>query len=307
MDPFAEKVPGDFVDPTQLPKDAAQASKWQDANRAFWESNPMRYDWKEALPGQEFSREFFEEIDRRFLGKVHEFLPYEKIPFDSLIDFDALRQQDVLEIGVGNGSHAALLARHAKSFTGIDLTEYAVRSTSARFQTFGLNGRIVRMDAEQMEFPDASFDFIWSWGVIHHSSNTRRILEHMHRVLRPGGTAVVMVYHRSMFQYWIYAGLLHGLVKGRLFKTRSINQVLQQVTDGAIARFYTKDEWRKLVSDLFDVEMMRVVGQKPEFLPIPNSGIKRGLLNLTPNPVSRLFLNTMGQGSFLIARHRKRG
>ena len=65
------------------------------------------------------------------------------------------------------------------------------------------------MDAEQLQFPDSSFDLIWTWAVIHHSSNTRRILEEMRRVLRPGGKAIVMVYHRTFWEYYVQGAVLN--------------------------------------------------------------------------------------------------
>ena len=68
------------------------------------------------------------------------------------------------------------------------------------------------MDAEKMDFADASFDFIWTWGVIHHSSNTRQILSEMSRILRPGGRAVVMVYHRSFLYYYVFNGFFRGVL-----------------------------------------------------------------------------------------------
>ena len=87
----------------------------------------MRYDWTARLEAQEFSSEAYDEIDRRFFSVARQFMPWTREPFDALIPFDQLPQMDVLEIGVGSGSHAQLLARFAKSFTGIDLTEYATR------------------------------------------------------------------------------------------------------------------------------------------------------------------------------------
>ena len=131
----------------------------------------MRYDWGNKIPAKEFTREFYEEIDRRHFADAAHYSPPRQKPFDELIPFNALPECDVLEIGVGNGSHAQLIAPHSRSYTGIDLTQYAVESTSRRLQIFGINGRIMQMDAERMQFPDASFDFIWTWGVIHHSSN----------------------------------------------------------------------------------------------------------------------------------------
>ena len=61
--------------------------------------------------------------------------------------------------------------------------------TSRRLKLFNIPGKVLQMDAEDMNFADYSFDFIWSWGVIHHSADTRRVLQEMHRVLRRGGTA----------------------------------------------------------------------------------------------------------------------
>ena len=134
----------------------------------------MRYDWAQGIDFEEYSKEFFEEIDNRFFSKVIEFMPMKKMPFDALIPFDELSCPDVLEIGVGNGSVAQLLASKSKSFSGIDLTDYAYNSTSKRMETFSIKANIQQMDAENMTFEDNSFDYIWSWGVIHHSSDTER-------------------------------------------------------------------------------------------------------------------------------------
>jgi 2-polyprenyl-3-methyl-5-hydroxy-6-metoxy-1,4-benzoquinol methylase len=88
----------------------------------------MRYDSNAPIPYAEFSQEFYVEIDRRFYNAVSLFAPWKNIPFDSFIDFPSLKTKDVLEIGCGNGSHAQLMATHAKSYTGIDLADYAVKS-----------------------------------------------------------------------------------------------------------------------------------------------------------------------------------
>ena len=112
----------------------------------------MRYDWKDGIQYEEFSKEFYTEIDRRFFGAVKLYAPCKKIPFDWLIDFDSLKTRDVLEIGVGNGSHAQLLAERAKSFTGIDLTEYAVKSTAERMRVFGLVGTVLEWTLSRCSF-----------------------------------------------------------------------------------------------------------------------------------------------------------
>jgi SAM-dependent methyltransferase len=304
-------VPEGFDSPTALPRTPEQRRAWQEANRLWWESHPMRYDFSDRIQAPEFSTEFFREIDERFFSDVREFMPWQKTPFDALLDFASLPDKDVLEIGVGNGSHAQLISSYARSYTGIDLTDYAVTSTTKRLELGG-NGisrkpdvKVIRMDAERMDFPDQSFDLVWSWGVIHHSANTRKIVEEIHRVLRPGGVAITMVYHRSFWNYYIFAGLFGGLAQGTLLKTLSFHQSRQRMIDGAIARYYSIPEWKALVSDLFKVEDIKIYGSKAELIPLPNGKIKARVKSMTPNRVSRFLTNRCRLGMFLVSTLKK--
>jgi len=267
----------------------------------------MRYDFSERIAAEEFSLEFYREIDRRFFEDARTLMDWGQLPFDNLMDFDSLLDKDVLEIGCGNGSHAQLLAPRVGSYTGIDITPYAVKSTTERMRCFGFKGAAVRMDAERMEFPDLSFDYIWSWGVIHHSANTRRILEEMHRVLRPGGEATVMVYHRSFWNYYVFSGLFAGVFKGYLLRSRSLHKTRQKMIDGAIARYYTMREWDALVRDLFTVKDTLILGSKTELVPLPAGKIKKVILNAIPNSISRTLTSRMKMGMFLVSTLRKSG
>lgn len=302
-----ETVPEGFDSPTQLPTTDEEAERWQTANRSWWESHPMRYDWRQPIRAPEFSKEFYDEIDARFFAYSRQFMPWRHIPYDALIPFDQLGDKDVLEVGVGNGSHAQLLARHARSFTGIDLTEYAVTSTRNRMQVRGItNARIERMDAEHLDFPDASFDFIWSWGVIHCSANTRRALQEMHRVLRPGGTAITMVYHRNSLQYYVLGGLFRGVLQGDLLRTRSLSETVQRYTDGAMARFYTRAEWVALVSEFFTVKATAVYGSKAEIVFLPGGRLKNAVMRLVPDAAARFITNRCRLGWYLVSTQVKR-
>ncbi|HWN11867.1 MAG TPA: class I SAM-dependent methyltransferase [Pyrinomonadaceae bacterium] len=301
-------LPEGFDNPTALPQTPAQNTEWQEANRAWWESHPMRYDFSEDIEATEFTKDFYDKVDERFFSDVKTFMTWDKTPFDPLIDFASLGKKNVLEIGVGNGSHAQLISGSARSYTGIDLTDYAVKSTTRRLELAGQLGagvKIVRMDAEKMDFPENSFDFVWSWGVIHHSANTRRILEEIHRVLRPGGEATIMVYYRNFWNYHIVSGLFRGVFQGKLWKTRSLHKTRQGLIDGAIARYYTIPEWRTLVSDLFSLEDVRVYGSKSELLPLPSGRVKSILKSLIPDSVSRFLTNQCRMGMFLVSTLKK--
>lgn len=295
------KLPAGFDAPIAQPNGTEQGSEWQERNRAWWEASPMRYDWSEVIGTHEFTPEFYQEIDRRHFEDAAFYLPPHGRPFDLLIPFSRLAHYDVLEIGVGCGSHAQLISPHCRSYVGIDLTNYAVQSTQRRFKLFDLPGQIRQMDAECLDFPDESFDFVWSWGVIHHSSNTQRAIEEISRVLKPGGTAVIMVYHRSFLYYYIFNAFFRGLLQAAFLRARSIHEIVQLHTDGAIARYYKIAEWRSLIEKYLVIRESRITGQKSELFPIPKSKFKAWLMRTTPDCLALFVLNRLRQGSFLIS------
>lgn len=275
---------------------------WQKKNREWWERNAMRYDWSDKVGYPEFSKEFFMEIDKRFFSKVFEFLPWTEKPFDSLIDFNSLKNKAVLEVGIGTGSVAQLFAESSADFFGIDITEYAVRATKKRFEIFDLRGKVLQMDAEKLEFPDNYFDFIWSWGVIHHSSDTAKALSEIGRVLKPGGRAVTMVYHRGWWNYYLVGILFYGLLRGDFFEYGSLPKVIRAHTDGALARYYSSKEWVKLASNFgLNVKKIFMCGQKSDIFPIPGGKIKSLLMSFVPDRLTRFFTNTLKGGSFLVS------
>ncbi len=292
----------DFVNPTQNAATAEQTERWQAANKSWWENAPMRYDWREKIDAEPGSENYFNQIDSRFFGEVWRYMPWENTPFDSLINFHALTTKDVLEIGVGHGSHAQLISKHCKHFTGIDLTERAVSMTSQRLLQKNIEAKILQMDAEKLAFEDNTFDFVWSWGVIHHSANTEKILSQIKRVLKPDGHAIVMVYHRSFWKYFVMDGFMNGVLRGQLLRRKSFHKISQSQTDGAIARYYTISEWRDLCGKFFETNEISICGQKADLLPIPAGKFKNFIARIIPDALTRFFTNNIKMGSFLISK-----
>lgn len=122
--------------------------------------------------------------------------------------------RDVLEIGVGFGAdHLEWARAHPRSLTGVDLTERAIEETGHRLEVFGLHSSLRVADAERLPFAESSFDIVYSWGVLHHSPDTPRAIAEVHRVLRPGGTARIMIYRRWSIlsvMLWLRFALLAG-------------------------------------------------------------------------------------------------
>ena len=303
MSKLKNKILNGFKNPTALPNSEAETQEWQKANYSWWEDHPMRYDWKEKVPAQEFSKDFYEEIDRRSFSNSKEYLPWTQTPFDQLIDFENLKNKDVLEIGVGNGSHAGLLAKAAKSFIGIDITDYAVKSVSERLKIFGLKGEIKKMEGEKLGFSNDSFDFVWSWGVIHHSSSTPMILDEIYRVLRPNGTAVLMVYHRGWWNYYII-GAIQWFLSRDFLRGRSLHESVQMHTDGAIARYYSASDFKKLTAK-FITQKINILGPKSDLIILPAGEIKGFITKIFPSTLSRFLTNKLKMGSFFVIKIKK--
>ena len=86
-----------------------------------------------------------------------------------LARFAETKDLKVLEIGVGLGADHQLFAEAGARLWGIDLTERAVEHTRNRLKAFGLNSKLTVGDAEKLDFPDKTFDRVYSWGVLHHT------------------------------------------------------------------------------------------------------------------------------------------
>ena len=170
--------------------------------RDFWQTAPCGTNDVRAIADE---RERFRELER--MRDARE-------PFIArFARFSDTRGSNLLEVGVGAGTDHVRFARAGARCHGVDLTPAAVELTKRRVETEGLKSDLRVANAELLPFPDASFDVVYSWGVIHHTPDTRRSAKEILRVLRPGGRFCVMVYNRHSLvalQAWIRFGLLRG-------------------------------------------------------------------------------------------------
>jgi ubiquinone/menaquinone biosynthesis C-methylase UbiE len=120
-----------------------------------------------------------------------------------LVPFAEAKGKKVLEIGIGNGADGVMFVQNGGIYTGADLTEAALEATRKHFEVLGLTGTFQLENAERLSFPDNSFDIVYSHGVLHHTPNTAQAIREVHRVLKPGGRAIIMLYHKHSFNYHI--------------------------------------------------------------------------------------------------------
>src|SRR4051794_9752291 len=149
-------------DVPQGPGDEPTSAALKERVRAFWNGTPCGSAHADAPEG---SPEFFEQVERR---------RYELEPFiPAFADFEGARGKRVLEIGVGLGTDFVRFGRGGATLTGIDLTEHAVELVRRRLALEGLAGDVRVADAENLPFDEGSFDRVYSWGVLHHTPDTR--------------------------------------------------------------------------------------------------------------------------------------
>lgn len=235
-------------------------------NEAWWSAQPMTYDWHGTVRASPLSEEWFNEIDERWIRASYPYVS-RRLPFDRIMPTD-LTDTRVLEIGCGMGLQTEHLARRGAQVTAVDLTLPAVAATTARLKLRGLDGTVERADAESLPFNDESFDLVWSWGVIHHSPNTARIVREVARVLCMDGEARLMVYNRDALIARLL--LLRRYILGREYRTKSRDEVLWTHTDGYMARYYTADNFNDLLRGFFHDSSTVVLGQEVDVVPLPS-------------------------------------
>lgn len=151
----------------------------------------------------------------------------------------------VLEVGIGMGAdHLEWAGSDPERLIGIDFTPRAVGWTAQRLAAAGYTPRVAVADAEALPFPTDAFDLVYSWGVLHHTPDTARAVGEIHRVLRPGGQARMMIYHsRSIVGYllWIRYALLAGRPK------RSLADVYAAHLESPGTKAFTTEEARELL------------------------------------------------------------
>ena len=270
----------------------------KDRVRDFWQNHPCGTKFADAQPG---SRRFYELVEQhRYEKEWH-------IP--EAAGFNQTNNLRVLEVGCGLGTDGAQFAKSGADYTGIDLTEAAVDLARRRFELSDLRGTFRVADAERLDFPDNSFDLVYSHGVLHHTPDTAGAIREIHRVLRPGGRAVIMLYHRDSYNYRVNISLLRragvhllkcnpGIAFVRLVtgepedslreharRLRSDStylgsqEFLSQNTDGAgnpLARVYSRNEARELFKGFSKVEL-RTYFLNKRWLPIVGAILPRSL------------------------------
>ncbi len=213
--------------------------------RAHWEADPCGAKLASSEVGSE---QFFAEVER----SRDELEPF----IHGFAEFERWRGKRVLEVGVGLGTDFVRFARAGAVLSGVDLTEASVELVRRRLDQEGLEADVRVADAEHLPFGDGGYDLVYSWGVLHHTPDTRAAVEELRRVLKPGGEARIMLYSRCS---WVAFGVWarYGLLRGRPWA--SVSSLLADHMESPGTKAYTRRELEGLFSSYSSVRFQRFV------------------------------------------------
>ncbi|MHC4952279.1 MAG: class I SAM-dependent methyltransferase [Planctomycetota bacterium] len=192
-----------------------------------------------------------------------------------------LQGKRILEIGCGMGFVSAEFIKRGVKVTATDLTPAAIEASRLHFKVKGLEPEELRTaNALDLDFPDNSFDAVWSNGVLHATGDTALAVREVRRVLKPGGRAIIGHFYRKPSWMWT----LHRFGRENIeFKEE----------DPPVNDFLRESEVRALFQG-FDIE--EAARDHHRALPVARTGLKaalyhwgfRPVYNLLPAPIAKL-------------------
>lgn len=199
------------------------------------------------------TKAFYERVDR---SRYEEYAPWMR----SSLGFTQFAGQKLLEVGFGVGTDLFQFASSGAIVSGVDLSPEHLRIATQRFALYSIPAELRLGDAEHLPFEDASFDVVYSFGVLHHTPNTERAVEEIHRVLRLGGRAVIGVYHRySAFYLFAVLGERYLLRLGFLRESyrRTLSKIEHREHSNAcpLVKLYSRRSLRRLLKQFREVQI----------------------------------------------------
>jgi ubiquinone/menaquinone biosynthesis C-methylase UbiE len=185
--------------------------------------------------------------------------------------FKSAHGKKVLEIGVGMGADYLEWLKAGAQATGVDLSPASIERARLRCELAGYNADVQVADAENLPFPDNSFDVVYSYGVMHHSPDTARCIREAWRVLKPGGQARIMVYHHPSMTgllLWLRYGILQG---------KSLRQSVYDHLESPGTKTYTRPEAVSLMRGFGEVDAKLVFSPGDLLLHQPSARFQSGL------------------------------
>jgi glycosyltransferase involved in cell wall biosynthesis/SAM-dependent methyltransferase len=264
----------------------------------FWDAHPCGQE-QAGAPDSYDDRDperFFDEYDR-FKYALESHIP-------ECLDRLGVDGKRVLEIGTGEGAESEQLIRRGARWTGVDLTPESIDRVGKRLALRDLPYDDLRQASVlDLPFADASFDMVFSHGVLHHVPDIEIAQREIRRVLRPDGELVVMMYARWSLNYLVAIGAIrraallgaYPFARARLFEPSPmlaahvrnaqrigllrylrLHRFVHSNTDGPDNPFARVYDRRRLREDFPDFEVTKTYRRFMHAPPLPVHGMRGG-------------------------------
>lgn len=178
----------------------------------------------EEIEGDKNRLEYFDAVaSKRY--RDHPWMP-------GYYGYDQFAGKEVLEIGIGQGTDLASFGLGGAICHGVDITDNHLKLTARNFSLRGLSVDLHKADATALPFEDNAIHCVYSMGVMHHIPEIERVLSEMHRVLAPGGTLMLAVYHKWSAFHIFQKIMANGIRNGWLF-SKGYDGLLATIEAGA--------------------------------------------------------------------------
>lgn len=188
--------------------------------------------------------------------------------------FSDSRGLRVLEIGVGMGADYERWLKAGVNATGIDISSASLEQARRRCTLSGLTPDLRVADAENLPFPDNTFDVVYSYGVMHHSPNTERCVQEAWRVLKPGGEARIMLYHHASL-----TGLMLWLRYG-IWRGQSVRRCVYERLESPGTKTFTHQEVHLMMRSFEDLQIKQVLSPGDLLLNDPSPRFQKPIYRL---------------------------
>jgi len=173
--------------------------------QSFWNAHPCGAKFAGHEPG---TLPFFRAVEEhRYALEPH---------IREMASFTDAAGKRVLEIGCGLGTDGAQFAKAGADYVGMDLSEASVNLAKENLRLRNLPACWLVSDAESLPFADDTFDLVYSNGVLHHTPDLPAAVAEIHRILRPRGRAIVMMYHKASLNYYVGIQFLRRMSSSRM-------------------------------------------------------------------------------------------
>jgi len=240
----------------------------------YWETKAPQTWYSDK---KQLSNEWYNEVEYERYNTYYEYLP-------EVAEFSSHLGEKVLEIGVGVGTDILQYAKNKSIVSGIDLTRNAIELTRQNLNRYDVRiDRLEVADAENLPFNDNHFDLVFSFGVLHHTPNTEKAINQIHRVLKPEGKTIIMLYAVG-WKHIIKRIILNGILKGHLLRygyRRTINKNTEVQGNSPLTKVYTKRGVRKLFKKYGEIQISKHrLGEYFDYAPYKTRKFPRFFTNL---------------------------